>query len=243
MKIYIGFDKRERLAWDLAEYSILSRTDPRRVKIESLRLTTTPMLKRPIEYRTNENGVQQMWCPISNAPMSTAFAVSRFAVPFLQEKGGLALGMDCDMICLADIKELFALADPQFAVQVVKHFHWPTEQYHDAGQLQTFYERKNWSSLILWNLDHPGNKRLTVEDLNTWPGRDLHAFKWLKDEEIGALPQEWNYLVGVNDPADLRKQKMIHYTNGHPAWPGWEPQDTDYIFNEELKRFRAPVSV
>lgn len=236
--IYIGFDKREASAWYLCEHSIVTRTNPADVKIHSLRLTNTPMLNRPIEHRTNSNGVPQMWCPISNAPMSTAFAISRFAIPFLQPEGGVALGMDSDMICQADIRELFSFADPRYAVQVVKHKHEAVEKYHDAGQLQSNYDRKNWSSLILWNLDHPGNKRLTVKDLNTWPGRDLHAFKWLQDDEIGPLPQTWNYLIGVNRPADLRSQKMVHYTNGHPGWPGWIPQPTDYIFNEEMNDYK-----
>ena len=255
--IFIGYDPRESLTYRVAEYSILSRTNPGLVDIIPLRLETTPMLTRPIEWRTNENGVDQMWCPISNAPMSTEFAVSRFAVPFLEQSrggfkmdwakqemtkhNGFALFMDCDMVVLCDIRELFELADPKYAVQVVKHNHFPTEQYHDAGQLQTFYQRKNWSSIILWNLDHVGNKRLTLEALNTWPGRDLHAFKWLKDEEIGELPQEWNYLVGVNEPADLRKQKILHYTNGQPGWRDWVPQETDYIFNEEVAKYKADL--
>lgn len=243
--IYIGFDKREALAWDVCEYSIMSRTNINNIKIHSLRLTNTPMLTRPIQWITNGNGVKQMWCPISKAPMSTAFAVSRFAVPFLQPDGGVALFMDSDIICLEDIQKLFDLFDPRYAVQVVKHKHEPTEQYHDAGQLQSFYKRKNWSSVILWNLDHPGNKRLTLKELNEWPGRDLHAFKWLLDEEIGELPQEWNYLVGVNEPADLREQKMVHYTNGQPGWRDWKPQPTDFIFNEEYEKFKysfAPIT-
>lgn len=237
--IYMGYDSREELAYDIARYSILSRTNTE-TKIKPLELgkgRLQKILTRPIEIKTNENGVKQLWCSISDAPMTTEFAISRFAIPFLQDSG-IALFIDCDMICLDDITNLFNLMDKKYAVMVVKHNYQPTEKYHDAGLLQTFYQRKNWSSAVLWNLDHPSNKNLTLKMLNTLPGRDLHAFCWLKDEEIGELPQAWNYLVGVNQAADLKQQKMLHYTNGQPGWEGWIPQPTDYIFNEELANLK-----
>lgn len=237
-KIFLGYDPREDLTYKLAEYSILSRTSSD-VEIVPLVREKIKCLKRPVEWRINENGVKQLWCPISDAPMSTEFAISRFSIPLI-EKGetGWRLFADSDIICLTDIKKLFDLAEQRSAVMVVKHKHEPTEKYHDAGQLQSFYRRKNWSSVILWNLDHPSNQRLTEEELNTRPGRDLHAFHWLNEYEIGELPESWNYLVGVNEPADLRKQNILHYTNGQPGWPGWIPQETDYLFNEELEKYK-----
>lgn len=236
--IYMGYDKRESLAYDVALYSISKRAkEP--IIIHGLTLdSVSDILTRPIETRINENDQEQLWCPISDAPMTTEFAISRFTVPFLQ-KSGWALFMDCDMVCLADIGELFALADNKYAVMCVKHNHNPTEKYHDAGRLQTFYRRKNWSSVVLWNMDHEANKRFTIEDLNKLPGRDLHAFFWLKDEEIGELPQEWNFLVGVNEGM-LEDQKMLHYTNGSPAWgKDWQPLETDYVFNKELEEMKS----
>jgi lipopolysaccharide biosynthesis glycosyltransferase len=180
----------------------------------------------------------QLYCPISDAPMSTEFANSRFIIPFIKQKGW-ALFVDCDIVCLTDIKELFALADEKYAVMVVKHNHVPTEATHDAGMIQTKYARKNWSSVVLWNLDHPAHKRFTVENLNTWPGRDLHAFKWLKDEEIGELPLEWNYLVDVSPAEKMPSAKILHYTNGQPGWETWEPKESDAAFNEEMKTWLA----
>lgn len=235
----MGYDSREELAYDVARYSILSRTNTE-TKIKPLELgkgRLQKILTRSIEKKLNDNNVEQLWCPISGAPMTTEFAISRFAIPFLQNSG-IALFIDCDMVCLDDITNLFNLMDKKYAVMVVKHNYQPTEKYHDAGLLQTFYQRKNWSSVVLWNLDHPSNKNLTLEALNNWPGRDLHAFKWLKDDEIGELPQEWNYLVGVNDPLNLRQQKMLHYTDGQPGWEGWIPKDTDYVFNEEAEALK-----
>lgn len=237
LRIFIGWDEREAITYELAKYTILKHTSlpTRIIPLELGNGRLGRILTRPVEWRVNDIGTKQLWCPISNAPMSTEFAISRFSIPFLQDHGW-ALFMDCDMVCLDDIAKLFEHADNKYAIMVVKHKHEPTEKYHDAGQLQTLYARKNWSSVMLWNLDHPGHKNLTVEKLNTWPGRDLHAFKWLKDEEIGELSQEWNYLVEVNEPEDLRKQKMLHYTNGQPGWKDWMSKDTDYVFNEELAR-------
>lgn len=234
--IYMGYDFREYLAYEVAEYSIHKNSSP--VTIIPLTLdSVSHILDRPIEHKINENGQEQLWCPISNAPMSTEFAISRFCVPFLQ-KDGWALFMDSDMVCLDDINELFALADDKFAVMCVKHKHEPTEQYHDAGRLQTFYKRKNWSSVVLWNCGHEANKRFTLQDLNTLAGRDLHAFFWLNEGEIGELPQKWNFLVGVNE-GKLEDQSMLHYTNGCKFWGNdWIPAETDYIWDKYYEDYK-----
>jgi hypothetical protein len=102
---------------------------------------------------------------------------------------------------------------------VVKHEHIPTEQTKMDNQVQTTYNRKNWSSVILWNLEHPAHKRLSLEMVNELPGRDLHRFCWLEDGEIGDLPLAWNYLVGVDPDSEVDlgiKPKLLHYTLGTP---------------------------
>lgn len=212
-EIYIGYDPREDAAYKVCKNSILSRATGD-VRVLALALPNiTDIFTRPIEERDGK-----LWCPISEAPMSTEFAISRFAVPFLEDKGW-HLFMDCDMICTTDIQELFALADNRYAVMVVKHKQETGSDTKMDGQVQTYYSRKNWSSVVLWNCEHPAHKRLTLNDLNSWPGRDLHAFKWLEDEEIGELPKEWNHLVGVNPPNP--DAKIIHYTLGGPWFKDW----------------------
>lgn len=214
-KVYIGWDKREGVAFEVARNSIQRRTNS--VDIVPLVLSADPVqryLRRPIELRDGK-----MWCPISGAPMATEFAISRFVVPFLHQEGW-ALFVDCDILCLADIADLFALADPKYAIMVVKHKHETGGSVKMDGQVQTYYSRKNWSSVMLWNCDHSANKLLNLNILNTWPGRDLHAFNWLKDEYIGELGPEWNYLVGVGEP--ILSPKLVHYTLGTPNMPGYE---------------------
>lgn len=166
--------------------------------------------------------------------MATEFAISRFCVPFLQTSGW-ALFVDCDVLCLADIGELFALADDRYAVMVVKHDHQPTEATKMDGQVQTGYPRKNWSSVVLWNCAHEGHFRLTKERLNRWPGRDLHAFKWLEDEQIGALPEAWNHLVGISQG----EANMLHYTNGGPFLENWQGGPLDTVWLKEQAAYKV----
>ncbi len=196
------------------------------------------MLTRPIEHKDGK-----MWCPISEAPMSTEFAISRFCVPFLQHSGW-ALFADCDVLCWEDIGNLFTLANDRYAVMVVKQKIESGKLKVEKmdGQAQTYYNRKNWSSVILWNCGHPANKwSFTLEMLNTWPGRDLHAFRWLHNEEIGELPQHWNWLVNVT-PGEPQRRGIWHYTLGGPWFKNWIPAKHDQEWNDMARQECALVS-
>lgn len=214
--VWIGFDPREAAAFAVAKESMRRRMiQPIPVKGILLdRLREEGLYYRPTDRRDG-----RLYDVISDAPMSTEFAISRFLTPILAG-GGWALFTDCDVMARRSLARLFDLADPRYAVMCVKHHHEPPEGVKMDGQAQTRYARKNWSSVALFNCDHPANAGLTVELINTVPGRDLHAFCWLKDEEIGELPPVWNYLVGhtetKEDPA------LVHFTDGVPFMPGYE---------------------
>jgi hypothetical protein len=115
---------------------------------------------------------------------------------------------------MGDVAELFREADPRYAVQVVKHQYECTGRDKMDGQRQLAYGRKNWSSVILWNCDHPANKRLSLADVQERRGLDLHQFYWLNDAEIGELPKEWNWLVEVQEKPQA--PKIAHFTLGTP---------------------------
>lgn len=231
LTVFMGWNGREELAYRVAKASILRRASVP-VEVRPIGLKNLP--NRPVERRDGK-----LWCPISQAPMATEFAITQFVVPLIHI--GWAAFVDCDIVCLADIADLFALADPRYAVQVVKHNHRPTEMVKMDGQQQTSYFRKNWSSVVLWNCDHPAHGRLTIKALNTWPGRDLHAFKWLPDSLIGDLPPEWNHLVGVSEP--VSNPKILHYTLGVPSMPGYENCDFSQEWRHEEALERSPLSV
>lgn len=226
-QVYIGYDPREDLAFNVAIKSLMRRSRNahfRPIYLKDPKIAS--ILTRPIERNGNT-----MWCPISQAPMSVEFAISRFCVPFLQHEGW-ALFTDCDVLFLEDVNELFKLADDKYAVMVVKHEHNPKEAFKMDGQIQTSYPRKNWSSVVLWNCSHPANTELTIDKLNTWPGRDLHAFKWLPDEFIGELPSEWNHLVGVSERVE--SPKIAHYTLGGPWIRGIQDNFWDKLWLKEF---------
>jgi hypothetical protein len=215
--VFLGWDAREGVAFNVAEASIqaLSSVSVAISSISYQTLCDMGVYRRPTERR---DGV--LWDVISEAPMSTEHAIARFFVPYLTEYSGFVLFADSDILLRDDIADLFSLADDRYAVQVVKHSYTPAETMKMDGQIQTAYARKNWSSVMLWNCEHPAHRALTLDILNHWPGRDLHAFKWLRDEEIGALPAAWNYLVGVSPK--LPDVKLAHFTLGLPNMAGYE---------------------
>jgi lipopolysaccharide biosynthesis glycosyltransferase len=212
LKVYIGHDPREGPAFAVAARSARKfGCDVIPLREETLRLSG--MLTRPTDTRG------QMWDFNSGAPQSTAFAIARFFAPVLAHSGW-CLFVDADVIFLRDPNELFEVADPACAVMVVKHKPMQLGTVKMDGQVQTSYARKLWSSVVLWNVDHPANSRLNLQMLNQWPGRDLHAFRWLADSEIGELAPEWNWLVGMQDkPAS---PAIAHYTLGTPDMAGHE---------------------
>ena len=223
--VYIGYDPRDFTGFRVAKYTF--RVWDKHVPILGLVLDDLRhqgLYYRPTEVRVNSEGRKQLWDVISDAPMSTEFSISRFLVPHLA-KTGWALFVDGDVMALGNVSRVFDLADPNKAVMCVQHAHDPLDGVKMDGQLQTRYSRKNWSSVMLFNCDHPANKQLTVEMVNTFPGRDLHRFCWLEDDEIGELPQEYNYLVGYTHLNSGRTPVIVHFTSGLPDMAGYENQE------------------
>lgn len=231
--VWLGFDPREAGAYAVARSSVERNLRAQwpiyGIVLDDLR--ARQLYSRP----TSRRGVQ-LWDDISGAPMSTEFACSRFLVPHLA-KTGWALFMDCDVLVRRRLDDLFKLCDPSKAVMVVKHDHQPYEAWKMDGQYQTRYRRKNWSSVCAFNCDHPANKALTVEMVNSAPGRDLHAFNWLSDDLIGELPPEWNWLVGHSAP--VLDPAICHFTDGIPTMPGYENCAFAQEWRDELSRWAA----
>jgi hypothetical protein len=231
--VWIGFDPREVDAYAVARSSIRRHTlapipvSP--VELDSLR--ARGLYRRPTERRDG-----RLWDVISDAPMATEFACSRFLVPHLAGSGW-ALFMDCDMLVRTNISRLFEICDPTKAVMVVKHHHEPPEGEKMDGQIQTRYARKNWSSVMAFNCDHPANKALTVDMVNTFPGRDLHRFCWLEDHMIGELTPSWNWLAYHSSPEI--DPDIVHFTEGLPSMLGYEDQPYADEWRRELLAWAA----
>lgn len=146
LELICGWDPREIIGFQVAQFSAIRRTsEPLRfVPLIEKALRCRGLYRRPHERR---NG--QLWCPISDAPMSTSFACSRFLTPWLADSDWVLFCDFADMLFLADPAELFALSDDRFALMVVKRAQVPVEETKMDGQAQTSYSRKNWSSVCL----------------------------------------------------------------------------------------------
>lgn len=205
LRIFIGWDAREPIAWQVLAHSILRRA--------SRPVALIPLTRASLAgVYTRQRGPTE----------STEFSLTRFLVPYLCGYQGEAIFMDCDMLCRADIWELVAAVDPLAAVSVVQHDYTPRAGAKFLGQVQTAYPRKNWSSLMVFN-----TKRchaLTPEYVNTATGLELHRFTWTQDRDLGALPAEWNWLVGEYEPHP--GARILHYTLGGPWFA--ETRDCDH---------------
>ncbi len=168
----------------------------------------------------------------SNHPMSTEFAVGRFFIPKITK--GWAVFMDSDMLVRGDLGRVFNYADPEKAVMVVKQTHEVSHDTKMDGQKQSNYPRKNWSSFILWNCDHPAHDALTLEYLNHERGLHLHQFKWLQDDLIGELPPEYNWIEGVSGHEN---PIVVHYTEGGPWFRDYQDVAYAQAWRDELNRW------
>lgn len=209
--VWIGFDPRETAAFAVARESARHSMS---LPLPIRGIVLSKLRKLGVYYRPTERRLGRLWDVISDAPMSTEFAISRFLTPYLA-KLGWAVFMDCDVLVRASLARLIETLDDQYAVYCVKHNYKPQASTKMDNQVQLPYARKNWSSVMVFNCEHPANKKLTVELVNSVPGRDLHRFCWLEDDEIGELDANWNYLVGEQEnPGD---PAIVHYTLGHPG--------------------------
>lgn len=234
--IFIGYDGRESEPFAVCRHTLRKYAPD--IPIHAICLDevrNAGLYWRP----TSHDKEGRLFDDISGFPMSTEFAISRFLTPVLAKaafRTGWALFMDCDILARDDIDDLFAECDPAKAVMCVKHEFAPPEGSPKMdGQVQNRYRRKNWSSVMAFNLSHPSNRKLTVDLINRVPGRDLHAFCWLEDDEIGALDPCWNYLVGHTRLPPGQEPKLVHHTEGGP----WFAQYQDVEFADEWRAARA----
>jgi hypothetical protein len=209
LRIFIGFDPVESVAWHTMAHSILARS-------------SVPVALVPI----NIANLKGIYTRTRDPKQSNEFSYTRFLVPYLSGYEGYAAFFDCDQLIRTDVAELFkvAAADPSKAVHVVQHDYEPKDEIKFLNTVQYRYPRKNWSSVVLWNCAHPANRRITADYVNTASPMELHRFQWLEDHQIGALDVRWNWLVGeyAEPPVDVRN---VHWTIGGPYFHEYRNAD------------------
>jgi lipopolysaccharide biosynthesis glycosyltransferase len=215
LRIFIGFDKREAECADVLAYSLREHAS---IPLE-------------IQYlKLSELDFGRALDPLQ----STEFTYSRFLVPHLCDYRGKAIFMDCDMLCLGDIKELDDLDMSGYALRVVKHDHRPLAKTKMDGRVQTTYPRKNWSSLMIMNC---ARLRLwSKQVVETQTGAFLHRFQGIDDGLIGDIPRTWNTLDWMDD-----NTRLIHYTSGGPWFEQCKDHPYGAIWLDWRDRFRASL--
>jgi hypothetical protein len=193
----VGFDQRESIAYHVFCQSIIEKSS------------------RPVQFLPLAENTLNEYKEV-HIDGSNKFIYSRFLTPYLMGFSGWAIFADGDMVCQADIAELWSLRDNSKAVQVVKHDYKTKAASKYLGNKNENYPRKNWSSMILWNCGHEKNRLLSPHFIQSQPGSYLHSFSWLDDELIGDISPEWNWLA-IEYPENPAA-KLIHYTLGTPCF-------------------------
>ena len=103
--VFVGYDTREDIAYQVCEFSI-KRFNPN--------VAITPLVQHELRQK------KIYWREVDKLA-STEFTFTRFLVPHLMNFKGWALFIDCDIVFLEDVENLFSLADDRYAVMCVKH--------------------------------------------------------------------------------------------------------------------------
>jgi hypothetical protein len=196
IRVFVGIDYREMVSAHVLMHSIMARTS------EPVALCPITVGSLPKAFTRKRDSLA-----------TNEFSDLRFLVPYFSGYEGWSIFMDCDMLCRADIAQLWAQRNSRYSVMCVKHDHRPAEQTKYLGTKQTQYPKKNWSSVMLFN--NPACRVLTPAYISNASGLDLHRFNWLESEQqIGDLPQSWNHLVGYLPYEE--SANLVHWTIGGP---------------------------
>lgn len=189
IRLFTGFDRRESVGWQVFAHSVITRASA------------------PVQITALSDKMQTG---------TNTFTQARFQIPALCNHEGWAIYADgCDMLCHADIAELWEFQDEAYAVQVVKNNYTTNSKIKyvktDMECPNQDYKRKNWASLMLINCAHPA--WIEADSLT-----DLERLQlaFIPDSEIGDLPEAWNWLC--DEYGESRGAKIMHWTQGIPAF-------------------------
>lgn len=150
---------------------------------------------------------------------STEFTYSRFLIPYLSNYEGMSIFCDDDFIFTDNILNLLYFMSADHAVACVKHDFSKKSDTKFNNQKDVWYDKKLWSSLMVFNNSHPDCKKLTLDKVLTESGQYLHQFKWTEEEKIASIPKKWNWCEGYDDMSRIHDAKGMHWTRGGPWIP------------------------
>jgi hypothetical protein len=218
LRVFIGYDEREPLALEVCAFSINRRA-------------SAPVSIIPL----NVNHLKGIYTRGANG--TTAFSLTRFLVPYLSGFEGMSLFLDCDMLVQTDIYEVLDDCQDKRAVYVCQHDYVPKDVEKATGA-QTNYPRKNWSSFMVFR--NSLCRTLIPEYVNTASPADLHRLRWA-NEHIGALPLDWNWLVGEYEPNPTARN--LHFTLGTPCFSAYRESTHADRWFAEYEAMNTPLIV
>src|SRR6056300_948191 len=95
MKVFVGYDPREDIAYQVCKHSILKRNKD---------IVVTPLIQKELR----EQGYYDR--PVDKLA-STEFTFTRFLVPELCNFNGWALFIDCDFLFKKDVRNLWKIIE------------------------------------------------------------------------------------------------------------------------------------
>src|SRR5690242_15404045 len=229
-KIFVGYDSREDIAWQVCRHSIVRHSGE---QVQVIPLRQNVLRELGLYTRPHDLGA------------STEFSLTRFLTSHLAANSGWAIFCDCYFLFTTDVCSVLKDLDPSKAVYCVQHDYTPQYKVKMDGKVQVPYPRKNWSSFMIFNCDHPDVQDLTPEVVNRASPAFLHRFEWVRDPKgLGALDMDWNFLVGEYAKPDTIP-RVLHYTVGGPWFADWQTCDyADLWLNERdlyLQSLNQPV--
>lgn len=221
IQIFAGFDEREEVGYHAFCSSVIHRS-------------SEPVSITPLNLKNFNRFYSNVQTDGSNA-----FTYSRFLIPMLMGYKGWAIFADgADMICAADIAELWAMRDESKSVQVVQHNYKTKHPRKYVGtkmeSANDDYPRKNWSSLMLINCAAPAWGLITPLSISSKAGSYLHRFEFIEAQHVGELPIEWNWLA--DEYGENKDAKLLHWTAGIPGFKAYENAPMADVWRVESKR-------
>jgi len=218
-RIYIGFDKSEPIPYYVARQSLIGLGVP------------SDMIFGLSQQALRAGAIY--WRDEQNERASTEFAFTRFLVPYLSGYQGVSMFCDADFLWRKDpriVLDVLAERDDPWVVGCVKHRiseyterKYAKERWEKmGGKYQKWYDRKNWSSMMIFN--NRNCLELTPTAVSERSADWLHGMKWASDDKIVGLPKTMNHLVGYAGYNDADPM-AVHFTDGGPWLEGYEEVD------------------
>lgn len=161
------------------------------------------------------------------ANQSTEFTYTRFLVPYLSNYEGMSIFVDDDFIFTENILSTLFFMDPDCAVACVKHNFEHKYNTKFTNTKDVWYDKKLWSSLMVFNNSHPDCQKLTLDTVMTESGKYLHGFEWT--DAIAELPKKWNWCEGYSDLNEIHNSFGLHFTRGGPWIDDMDTSDIEAL--------------